>query len=120
MLMEFLKEAKQVVKFNHIPDFSATIITLTYIIGQWLLKTVRIFSPISENDILKLNIPNNSALIWTIATTLHYSWSERILHKAVDPTSFQAYLDAKLLLMKETKYNQLANEISTIVRQVTF
>ena len=94
--------------------------SLTYMIGQWLLKTVRICSPISKIDILKLNVPNNSELLWTIATTLHYSWSKRILHKAADPNSFQAYLDAEIFLMKETKYNQLADEISTIVRQVTF
>ena len=93
--------------------------SLTYVIGQWLLKTVRIYGPISENDILRFNVPNNSALIWTIATTLHYSWSERVRHKAVDPPSFKAYLEAELLLMKETKYRRLANEISMMIREIT-
>ena len=41
--------------------------TMTYNIGQWLLQTVRSFGPASELDVLRMNVPNNHALIWIIA-----------------------------------------------------
>ena len=44
--------------------------SLTYDIGQWLLKIVRIFGPSSESDILKLNVPNNQALVWIILSAM--------------------------------------------------
>ena len=93
---------------------------LTYDIGQWLLKTVRIFSPNNEENILKLNVPDNSALIWTIAKTLQYSWTKRSSHQKADPTTFLASLDAELMLMAETQFKQLAEEIEILIRQVTF
>ena len=94
--------------------------SLTYIVGQWLLKTVRIFGPTNEENILKLNVPNNNALIWIIAKTLHYSWIKRSSNKTCDSPSFLASLEAELMIMNETRYKQLADEIKLIIRQVTF
>ena len=94
--------------------------SLTYILGRWLLKTLRIFSPICEVDILKLNVSNNSALIWTIATTLQFCWTRRVSRKAADPTSFQALIKAKLMVMKDTRHNELADETLMMIRQVNF
>ena len=76
--------------------------------------------PISEVDVLKLNVPNNSALIWIIGTTFQFCWSRRVSQKAADPTSFQAFVDAELMAMRDTRHNQLANEISMMMRQFTF
>ena len=93
---------------------------LTYDIGQWLLKTVRIFSPNNKANILKLDVPDKNALIWTIAKTLQYSWTKRSSHKTADTSIFLASLDAELMLMAETQFKQLAEEIKLIIRQVTF
>ena len=73
-----------------------------------------------QSDILKLNVPNNQALIWIIAVTLFYSWSSRVSKKVADKLQFQAHLDAELKLMKETQRSQLAEEIQVIIRQATF
>ena len=83
-------------------------------------KTLRIFSPICEVDILKLNVSNNSALIWTIATTLQFCWTRRVSRKAADPTSFQALIKAKLMVMKDTRHNKLAYATLMMIRQVNF
>ena len=94
--------------------------TMTYNIGQWLLQTVRSFGPASELDVLRMNVPNNHALIWIIAETLHHCWTKRVSNKVADHPHFQAHLDSELKLMKETCLSQLADDIVIILRQATF
>ena len=94
--------------------------TLTYSLGQWLLQVVRRYGPLTESDILKLNVPNNHALIWVIASTLYYCWNKRVMKKSADPLSFLAQLDSELKVMEETGQHQLAQEIRGILRQDTF
>ena len=85
----------------------------------WNLKVVRRYGPSNESDILKLNVPNNHALIWIIASTLYYCWNKRVSKKIADPLSFLAQVDSELKVMEETSQNQLAQEIKGILRQDT-
>ena len=94
--------------------------TMTYNIGQWLLKIVRSFGPASELDVLRMNVPNNHALMWIIAETLHYCWTKRVSNKVADHPHLQAHLDSELKLMNETSLSQLADDIESILRQATF
>ena len=93
---------------------------LTHELGQWLLKTVRTFGPATESDVLRLNVQNNHALVWLIAGTLYYCWTKRVSRNVADPPGFKAHVEAELMLMMETRYSQLAEDIKGILRQSPF
>ena len=93
---------------------------LTYELGQWLLKTVRTFGPATESDVLRLNVQNNHALVWLIGETLYYCWTKRVSRNVADPPGFKAHVEAELMLMTETRYSQLAEDIKGILRQSPF
>ena len=92
---------------------------LTYDLGQWHLKTVRTFGPTNESDVLRLNVQSNHALVWLVAETLYYCWTKRVSRKVADPARFKAHIDAELMLMMETQFSQLAEDIKGILRQAT-
>ena len=88
---------------------------LTSDVGNWLLSLVKKFVPTCEANILKLNLPSNDALDWTIAITLHLIWSSRVASKKANLQQCVAHLKAEAEIMKNTKFNDLAEEITGII-----
>ena len=88
---------------------------LTNDVGNWLLSLVRKFEPTNEANILKLKTPSNDALDWIIAITLHLIWSSRVASKKANLQQCVAHLKAEAEIMKNTKFNELAEEITGII-----
>ena len=84
-------------------------------VGNWLFTLLRKFEPINEANILKLNMIPNDALVWTVATTLHFIWSKRVASKKADLIHCVAQMTAELEIMKNSKFTKLAEEILGII-----
>ena len=87
---------------------------LTDNVGNWLLNLIRKFEPINEDKILKISLLNE-ALIWTVAMTLHFIWSRRAASKIAELHLCVALLKAEVEIMKDTKFNGLADEITKVI-----
>ena len=87
---------------------------LTDNVGNWLLNLIRKFEPTNEDKILKISLLNE-ALIWTVAMTLHFIWSRRAASKIAELHLCVALLKAEVEIMKDTKFNGLADEITKVI-----
>ena len=90
---------------------------LTREVGQWLLLIISRSKPTSEVNILKMDIPDDDALIWITATTLHFCWNKRSSKSKADILSCLAYLTAKSKMFEETMYGGLVDRIKAIINQ---
>ena len=86
-------------------------------VGQWLLQLVSRYGPSGEINILKMDIPDNDALIWITATTLHYCWTKRVLKTKTDVLSCLSYLAAKARMLEETHHSELLYNILAVLHQ---
>ena len=90
---------------------------LTKEVGDWLHQVVSRYKPTSEVNILMMEIPENEALIWVTATTLHFCWNKRTSKSKVDVPSCLAFLTAKSRMLDGTHHSELVNEIAAVINQ---
>ena len=84
-----------------------------------LLQTLEHFNPgLAEDQILLLNIVDNDPLVWFIARTLHFSWSQRVLGKRAEPATWMASLKADHAIMMEAQHGQFESMIGNILNSV--
>ena len=88
-------------------------------VGSWLQRLVRENGEgaASEINILKLNVVDNSAVIWIVANTHHFIWSKRSVNKKADITTCLAVLNTEALILKETQDLGLGIQIVEMLRQ---
>ena len=81
---------------------------MTQDVGDWLLVLIEKFGPTSEANILKLDICDNDALVWIVASTLQFCWTQRVSSKKADVQECIAHLRGESELMRNSDLSLLA------------
>ena len=85
-------------------------------VGSWLVTTVQtVFSLANTANILNFDLPDNCALSWITANTLHYTWTKRSLKKRANLASCLADLKSEALKLEETQHSHLVDTIFGII-----
>ena len=89
---------------------------LTADVGMLLFRVSQCFKPgICVNDILRLEIVDNAALVWVVMKSLYFIWEHRVAKKRVNRTKWMADLVADQEIMLSSHYNSFAIEIGKII-----
>ena len=89
---------------------------MTSDVGTWLIRIFQSISPASTvNDMLRLQIFENDALLWILVKTLFFCWSQRMARKRALKSECLSFLLADLMLLRETKYSTLVEKVDEIL-----
>ena len=85
-------------------------------VGTWLIRIFQSISPASTvNDMLRLQIFENDALLWILVKSLFFCWCQRMARKRALKSECLSFLLADLMLLRETKYSTLVEKVDEIL-----